>query len=34
MGIDPDKGVLRMSFVHYTSKAEVDRLMTALDHIL
>lgn len=34
MGIDPEQGVLRMSFVHYTSKAEVDRLMTALDHIL
>ena len=34
MGIDPDRGVLRMSFVHYTSAAEVNRLMVALDHIL
>lgn len=34
MGIDPARGVLRLSFVHYTSKAEVDRLMEALDHIL
>ena len=34
MGIDPDVGVLRMSFVHYTSPAEIDRLMNALDDIL
>ena len=34
MGIDPDQGVLRMSFVHYTTAAEVDRLITALDHVL
>lgn len=34
MGIDPDQGVLRLSFVHYTSAAEVERLMAALDHIL
>ncbi|MDH3264968.1 MAG: aminotransferase class V-fold PLP-dependent enzyme, partial [Paracoccaceae bacterium] len=26
MGVDPKKGVLRLSFVHYTSEAEVDRL--------
>jgi len=31
MGEDPDHGVLRMSFVHYTSKAEVDQLLTALE---
>jgi selenocysteine lyase/cysteine desulfurase len=34
MGVDPEKGVLRMSFVHYTSLGEVDRLIAALDHIL
>jgi selenocysteine lyase/cysteine desulfurase len=34
MGVDPEKGVLRMSFVHYTAKAEVDRLIEALDHVL
>ena len=34
MGIDPDHGVLRMSFVHYTSKAEVDQLIAALDNVL
>jgi selenocysteine lyase/cysteine desulfurase len=34
MGVDPARGVLRLSFVHYTSADEVDRLMTALDDIL
>jgi len=34
MGIDPAKGVLRLSFVHYTAEAEMERLLTALDHIL
>jgi selenocysteine lyase/cysteine desulfurase len=34
MGVDAEKGVLRLSFVHYTSKAEVDRLIEALDHVL
>ncbi|SFR51039.1 aminotransferase class V-fold PLP-dependent enzyme [Litoreibacter janthinus] len=34
MGVDMDLGVLRLSFVHYTSKAEVDRLIEALDHVL
>ena len=34
MGVDTGKGVLRLSFVHYTSKAEVDRLIEALDHVL
>ena len=34
MGIDPDQGVLRLSFVHYTSADEVARLMVALDDIL
>lgn len=34
MGVDPKKGVLRLSFVHYTSEAEVDRLIRALDQVL
>jgi selenocysteine lyase/cysteine desulfurase len=34
MGVDTEKGVLRLSFVHYTAKAEVDRLIGALDHVL
>ncbi len=34
MGIDPEHGVLRVSFVHYTSKDEVDRLIAALDRVL
>lgn len=34
MRIDPDKGVLRLSFVHYTEAAEVDRLIAALDRVL
>ena len=34
LGIDPDQGVLRLSFVHYTSRAEVDKLMNGLDDIL
>ncbi|MEM7074571.1 MAG: aminotransferase class V-fold PLP-dependent enzyme [Pseudomonadota bacterium] len=34
MGIDLDKGVLRLSFVHYTSRAEVDKLLSALEDCL
>ncbi len=34
MGIDPEKGVLRLSFVHYTTADEVDRLIHALDQVL
>ena len=34
MGIDLDRGVLRMSFVHYTTKSEVDQLIRALDQVL
>jgi len=26
--------VLRLSFVHYTGREDVDRLLNALDHIL
>jgi selenocysteine lyase/cysteine desulfurase len=31
LGIDPAHGVLRLSFVHYTSPEEIDRLIRALD---
>lgn len=34
MGVSPERGVLRLSFVHYTTKAEVDQLIRALDHVL
>ncbi|MEN8950053.1 aminotransferase class V-fold PLP-dependent enzyme [Planktotalea arctica] len=34
MGVNMDKGVLRVSFTHYTSKAEIDQLLNALDDIL
>ena len=33
-GINPEQGVLRLSFVHYTSADEVAKLITALDDIL
>jgi selenocysteine lyase/cysteine desulfurase len=31
LGIDPNHGVLRMSFLHYTSPEEIERLIAALD---
>ena len=34
LGIDPDHGVLRLSFVHYTRKEDVTSLITALDEVL
>ncbi|SEK54292.1 cysteine desulfurase family protein, VC1184 subfamily [Roseovarius azorensis] len=34
MGVPPARGVLRVSFVHYTSREEVDKLLNALDDIL
>ena len=34
VGIDPAHGVLRMSFVHYTSSGEVEKLIRALDQVL
>ncbi|WP_342075663.1 aminotransferase class V-fold PLP-dependent enzyme [Yoonia sp. SS1-5] len=33
-GVDLAKGVLRVSFVHYTTGAEVDALITALDQVM
>jgi cysteine desulfurase family protein (TIGR01976 family) len=34
LGIDADEGAVRASFVHYTSKEEVARLIGALDQLL
>ena len=34
LGIDTDDGAVRVSFVHYTSKDEVDRLMQELERCL
>ena len=34
MGVDPARGVLRLSFVHYTSREEIDRLLDALEKVL
>jgi selenocysteine lyase/cysteine desulfurase len=34
MGVDRARGVLRLSFVHYTSQSDVDRLIAALDHVI
>jgi cysteine desulfurase family protein (TIGR01976 family) len=34
LGIPPEKGVVRLSFVHYTKREELDRLMESLDRIL
>ena len=33
-GIDPAHGVLRLSLLHYTSPAEIDQLIEALDRVL
>jgi selenocysteine lyase/cysteine desulfurase len=34
MGVDPNHGVVRLSFVHYTSDAEMTQLLRALDQVL
>lgn len=34
MGVDTAKGVLRLSFTHYTTQEEMDHLLTALDDVL
>ncbi len=34
MGVDADRGVLRLSFTHYTSDTEIEQLLTALDTVL
>jgi selenocysteine lyase/cysteine desulfurase len=34
LGLDPEVGVLRLSFVHYTSPSEIEHLLTNLDRVL
>jgi selenocysteine lyase/cysteine desulfurase len=34
LGLDPERGVLRLSFVHYTSAADLRQLLEALDRAL
>jgi selenocysteine lyase/cysteine desulfurase len=34
LGVDRDKGALRLSFVHYTSQEEVTHLINSLDKVL
>lgn len=34
LGIQPEQGVVRLSYVHYTSQEEMNRLLEALDRIL
>ncbi len=34
MGVSEERGVLRLSFTHYTTIAEVEKLISALDHVL
>jgi len=34
LGVDPEAGVLRLSFTHYTSETEVKKLISALDMML
>lgn len=34
LGVDMTYGVLRLSFTHYTSKAEIDQLLNALERVL
>ena len=34
MGLDPARGVLRLSFTHYTTREDVDALIDALDRVL
>ena len=34
MGVAPEHGALRLSFLHYTLPEESERLITALDDVL
>jgi selenocysteine lyase/cysteine desulfurase len=34
LNIDPDNGVLRLSFVHYTNQVEIEHLLATLDRVL
>ena len=33
LGVDPDSGVLRMSFLHYTAEEEIERLIEGLESL-
>ena len=34
LSIEPEHGVLRLSFVHYTEPLDVDRLLSALEQVI
>jgi selenocysteine lyase/cysteine desulfurase len=34
MGVSPEDGAVRLSFVHYTSRDEINQAIAALDDIL
>ena len=34
LSIEPEHGVLRLSFVHYTAPKDIDRLLSALDQVI
>jgi len=34
MGVDPEVGILRISFTHYTNDADINQLLEALDAVL
>jgi selenocysteine lyase/cysteine desulfurase len=34
LSIEPEHGVLRLSFVHYTAPMDIDRLLSALDQVI
>ncbi len=34
LSVNPQRGVLRLSFLHYTTETEIDRLIAALDTVL
>jgi selenocysteine lyase/cysteine desulfurase len=34
LGLNPQTGALRLSFVHYTTRQELDQLLCALDAVL
>jgi cysteine desulfurase family protein (TIGR01976 family) len=34
LGVDPERGVVRLSFVHYTSADDIDRAIMALDEVV
>ncbi|MGI9480919.1 MAG: aminotransferase class V-fold PLP-dependent enzyme [Hyphomicrobiales bacterium] len=34
VGIDPDRGVLRLSFVHYTNREEILKVISAMEQVL